>query len=100
MTKPLSNAKQRLRRDAYERRQAERYETEVRAAEDGVPLPPDSPRMTGAEYAAAARASLDKHTTDVEAIRVLFERVVARSTTANLQRLEAALSLYARSLRR
>jgi len=98
--KPLAGAKQRLRRDAYERKMAERYEVEVRAGEAGVPLPPPSPPMTGAEYAAAVRVSLDKHTKAVEAVRVLFERVVARSTTADLRRLEAALSLYARSLER
>jgi hypothetical protein len=98
--KPLAEAKQRLRREAYKRRQAERCVAEVQAAAAGIPIPPAPAPMTGAEYAAAVRVSLDQHTKAVEALRAQFERAVGISTTANLQRLEAALSLYLRSLER
>jgi hypothetical protein len=98
--KPLAGAKQRLRREAYERKLVERYQTEIQAAEAGVPLPPPPAPTTGVGYAAALRASLDQHTKVVEALRAQFERAVGVSTTADLRRLEAALSLYARSLER
>ena len=98
--KPLADAKRRLRCEAYKRRQAERYVAEVQAAAAGIPIPPAPAPMTGAEYAAAVRVSLDQHTKAVEALRAQFERAVGISTTADLRRLEAALSLYARSLER
>jgi hypothetical protein len=99
--KPLADAKRRIRDQARaQRKLAERYQAEVQAAAAGIPIPPAPTPMTGAEYAAAVRVSLDQHTKAVEALRAQFERAVGISTTADLRRLEAALSLYARSLER
>ncbi len=99
--KPLADAKRRIRDKARaQRKLAERYQAEVQAAAAGIPTPPAPAPMTGAEYAAAVRASLDQHTKVVEALRAQFERAVGISTTADLRRLEAALSLYMRSLER
>ncbi len=98
--KPLAEAKQRLRREAYKRRQAERYVAESQAAAAGVPLPPDPPRMTGAEYVAAMHQSRAVHDRKLATARALFDRVAGQCSTAQLDRLIGALELFARSLTR
>jgi hypothetical protein len=98
--KPLANAQQRLRQQARERRLRQQYEAEVRAVEAGVPLPPDPPRMTGAEYVAAMHQSRTVHDRKLAAARALFDRVAGQCSTAQLDRLIGALELFARSLTR
>ena len=97
---PLANAKQRLRQEARERRLREQYEAEVRAVEAGVPMPPDPPRMTGAEYVVAMQQSRTVHDRKLAAARALFAQVAGQCSTAQLGRLIGALELFARSLTR
>jgi DNA-binding LacI/PurR family transcriptional regulator len=88
--KPLAEAKQRLRREAYERKMAEA----------NIPTPPEPTRRTGAEYVAAMHQSRSVHDRKLAAARALFDRVAGQCSTAQLDRLIGALELFERSLTR
>jgi len=84
--RPLAAASQYLRE----------REREQKAAAKRAAKTPSPPPLSGVEYVAAMRRSVDARTKLLEQIRQQFERIAGNSNLASLRRLADILSLFER----